>query len=441
MLVLGAGCSVESPTNLRTARDLAVHCHRQLVLNDVLGEGDVEDASDLSSVADAVFSRRGSHRDLVMQFPPDAFRYAQPNDGYCIMGALLLEGALADVVTLNFDRTASTALAGLGAGADVCTLRGPNDHQLLGQRNLIYVHGDIDSDPDDIILRSAQLDDWKGRWREVIAARVLASPVVVFVGIGTAASLLAETTRKIHSALSSGAQAYIVDPLAYEASTLAEELGVQHENYLRVTWGDFMDALSDRVVEEQREATKEACAAVMREPGSQQEDVEELCGRLAALGLVALGQLRAAWMMSDRSYLAQQQMGSLHYFANLLVGIGMLERMSGHVAEFGPDGLVEFVADGGYATRAMVCFGGGVQNRASLEAKLSMRREAMRRRSRDVSVGLVTAVEPSGQGIATPPDIAVGSDQRDLVLGPSSFAVFSFEEFRADESLVQRVLG
>ena len=55
VLVLGAGCSVESPTNLRTARDLAIHCHRQLLLNGVLEDGEVDNPSDLSSVADAVF--------------------------------------------------------------------------------------------------------------------------------------------------------------------------------------------------------------------------------------------------------------------------------------------------------------------------------------------------------------------------------------------------
>ena len=382
-----------------------------------------------------------TQRELVFQFPPDEFRAAQPNNGYLIMGALLLEGALADVMTLNFDRAASTALANLGARADVSTLRGPTDHRLLGQRNLIYVHGDIDRDPDEMILRSAQLDDWEGHWQEVIAARVLTSPVVVFVGVGTAASLLVATTTRIHEALKFGAHAYIVDPVPHEDSTLAKALSVTHGNYLRVTWGDFMDSLAERVVEEQREAIKDACDAVMGEPGSHEEDVEDICRRLAALGLVGLGQLRSAWMMSDRNYLPHQSMGSLNYFANLLIGIGMLERVSGRLAEFSADGLVEFVREQGYATRAMVCFGGGVQNRASLEAKLHTRRENMRRQGRDASVALVAAVEPSGQEIVTPTNIAVGDDQHDLILGPSSLEVFSFEEFRADETLVQKVIG
>ena len=215
---------MESPTNLKTARSLAADCHHQLVLNGVLEDGEVEDPSDLSGVAGAVFQKMESQQEVVLQFPPDDFRVAQPNTGYLIMGALLLEGAIADVMTLNFDRAATSALAQLGARTDVTTLRGPKDHSQLGQRNLIYLHGDIDGDADDLILRSAQLDDWRGRWQEVVATRVLASPVVVFVGVGTASSLLVETTSRIHGALNTGARAYITDPRPYEDSGLAEAL-------------------------------------------------------------------------------------------------------------------------------------------------------------------------------------------------------------------------
>ena len=110
MLVLGAGCSNEEPTSLPLAGDLSHRCFRQLVNDGVLCEGDVEDPRDLTAVAEAVFRETGGQTDLVDLFPPDEFRNARPNDGYLIMAALLLEGALGDTLTLNFDNAARNAL-------------------------------------------------------------------------------------------------------------------------------------------------------------------------------------------------------------------------------------------------------------------------------------------------------------------------------------------
>lgn len=115
--MLGAGCSHEEPTSLPLSGHLSEECHRQLVADGILDEDEVEDKSDLSAVAEAVVAKTQSQRELVDRFPLDAFRYAKPNDGYLIMAALLLEGVLADALTLNFDFAPRTALGQLGAGA------------------------------------------------------------------------------------------------------------------------------------------------------------------------------------------------------------------------------------------------------------------------------------------------------------------------------------
>ena len=50
--------------------------------------------------------------------------------------------------------------------------------------------------------RPEQLEQaWWGSWEQVIARRVLASPVVVFVGLGSPASVLLETTKRIVAAV------------------------------------------------------------------------------------------------------------------------------------------------------------------------------------------------------------------------------------------------
>ena len=89
VLVLGAGCSSEEPTSLPLSGRLSEECHRKLVEDGILNAAEVQDKFDLSAVAEAVFGKTGSQRDLVVRFPPDAFRSAKPNDGYVIMAALV----------------------------------------------------------------------------------------------------------------------------------------------------------------------------------------------------------------------------------------------------------------------------------------------------------------------------------------------------------------
>ena len=155
---LGQGVPTKNPHRSRCPGDLSEECHRQLVADRVITDSEVGDKRDLSAVAEAVVCKTGSQRDLIERFPPDAFRHAEPNEGYLLMAALFLEGALADVLTLNFDSAARTALGRLGVRAQVSTVRSPEDYTHLGTHNLIYLHRDIDSDPDSIILRKEDLE-------------------------------------------------------------------------------------------------------------------------------------------------------------------------------------------------------------------------------------------------------------------------------------------
>jgi len=213
VVVLGAGCSKEAPTSLPLARELSEECCSKLILDGVIGSEDVSDPGDLSVVADAVHSKKGSQRDLIDRFPINRFRHAQPNHGYLIMAALLIEGALANAMTLNFDLAASNALTNLGADTSVSTINGPQDHGNLGLRNLIYLHQDINS-PDEMVLRSEDLDDaWRNSWEEVVTQRVLGGPITVFVGLGTPVSVLVETSSRIVEALNgTQSKVYMVDP-------------------------------------------------------------------------------------------------------------------------------------------------------------------------------------------------------------------------------------
>jgi len=55
-LVLGAGCSVEAPTNIPVAKELAMEVYRRLLADGVLQVGECLDPNDLSVVTDSVFA-------------------------------------------------------------------------------------------------------------------------------------------------------------------------------------------------------------------------------------------------------------------------------------------------------------------------------------------------------------------------------------------------
>ena len=442
VLVLGAGCSNEAPTSLPLSGDLSEECHRKLVEDGILGEGEVGNCRDLSAVAEAVFCKTGSQSDLVRRFPPDSFRHAEPNEGYLIMAALLLEGALTDTLTLNFDFAARTALGYLGARERVSTLRGPEDHAQLGTRNLIYLHRDIDSDPDDVILRPSALEDaWHECWGQVIAQRVLAGPVTVFVGLGTPASVLIDTTKRIHTAIGGQASVLVVDLIAHEDSYFANSLNVASEDYLRMGWSEFMRALSRRVVAEHRAAIERDCHELIRENNYEEEEEEELsdlCRRLTEVGLVRLGQLRAAWMLEKGSYLPHEPGIPLHLFTSLVLGVRMVEKLSDRNASFVDEGLVEFSRNS-HVARVMVCSGRGSMSYARIETEIRKRQQVLRQQGKASSVALVGGVESSSE-VATPSDIISDTDPYDLVTGPGHLRIFSIAQLRADPELAHEVV-
>lgn len=440
VLVLGAGCSREEPTSLPLAGELSAQCYRKLVDDGILTEGEVSDLYDLSAVAEAVVQKTGNQNALIERFPQGDFRQAEPNEGYLIMAALLIEGAIADALTLNFDFAARSALSQLGAGSSVSTIRGPEEHTQLAARNLIYLHRDIDSSPDEIILRTSTLEEaWQDRWEQVVAQRVLSGSTTVFVGLGSPAAVLVATMNHILEVIGkTQASVYVVDLLAHEDSCFASALKIAAKDYLRMGWGDFMRALAERVVKEYCAAVENDCSVLVTKLGIQKEDVSDICRRLAAIGLLGLGQLRAAWMLKSGSYLPHRQGDSIHLLSDLVLAVRLLERESGRQARFGRDGLVEF-SHGNYATRVMVCSGGGWMSYAQVAAELSRRREILQREGREPSAALVSAVRP-GYDIATPSDIAVDSDPNDLVTGPAQLRIVGIDELRDDPGRVLEVI-
>jgi hypothetical protein len=187
-LVLGAGCSVEHPTNIPVSSECSREIHRQLVADGILQANDCTDPEDLSAVADVVFIKRNSQREVVDRLRDQYdLKLATPNDGYWIAAALLCEGVLTSVVTLNYDLALTTALSALGAGKIVGIVEKPEDLGNQQAINVYNLHRNVNAaDPELWVLRTAALNEaWKGHWESIIATKVLAAPVVLFAGLGS----------------------------------------------------------------------------------------------------------------------------------------------------------------------------------------------------------------------------------------------------------------
>ena len=185
-LVLGAGCSMEPPTGLPSGSASAQELHRILVAVGVLIEGDCPDPSDLSQLADAVFAKTNSQRDLVERFL-DRYnlKLAKANDGYLIAAAMLSERVISSIVTLNFDLALTDGLVTLEVGQDVAVIERPADLPRQGVVNVYYLHRNANAEnPEDWVLRTSALQvEWANTWQPIVATRVLAAPVVIFAGL------------------------------------------------------------------------------------------------------------------------------------------------------------------------------------------------------------------------------------------------------------------
>lgn len=136
-LVVGAGCSLEPPTSLELSRVYAARAHDDLVADNVLFLGECGDPHDLSLLADTVRDKTGSQADVVRRLPRRAFRLAKANRGHLTAVALLQEGALSCVITLNYDLALTDALRQLDA-TGIGVVDGPNSLDEFGNHAVIH---------------------------------------------------------------------------------------------------------------------------------------------------------------------------------------------------------------------------------------------------------------------------------------------------------------
>lgn len=441
-LVVGAGCSVDPPTSLPTAREMALEVHRCLVDDRVLNEGDCTTPEDLSRVADAVWAKTSSQSEMVKRLRQRyVLKLAPPNKGYRIAAALLCEGAVTSVITLNFDLALSNAIPELCVGDQVGVIESPAEQADQKNKNIYYLHGSVNAEPDSWVLRTVALDkEWKDSWISPIATKVLSAPFAVFAGLGTPVAVLIESTKLLRSAFREK-EFFQVDLGDKEQSAFFQALGLDESQYIQCGWCDFMGELSDRLVKEHVAQLREAVEQKVQQDGLRPEEVQPLLDQLLALGLIEFGELRSDWLLHSERYTPFNSY-TPGLLADLLLALAMMERISGTQAAIGDRGLVEFRRDGRVVTAFLVASGRGHRKMSALEAEIA-RRERQCRNSRIRPQGGIVGgtsdiwiEEPS-----TPKDILHGETRTDdIVVGPGVLRLFHISRLRDNPTLVRGLL-
>lgn len=442
VIVIGAGASFEEPTDIPLARECSEDAHRSLLDDRILEEGDCDDPSDLSELAEVVHKKTGGQRALVERLPRSKFRMAPPNLGSTIAAALLREGAVSAVLSLNFDLSVQRALAELGETNHVSLIRGPDDQGDIGNVNFIYLHRSVEADPEKWVLRSQDLEvSWRNGWEEMMASRVITAASAIFAGLGSPAAVLIETAKKIRTASRENAKAFQVDPTPHAESAFAQALDIAADDYLQYGWCEFMVALSERLLLAHIDELNDACAAIAAREGWGDSTPGELRERLSSLGLIGLGKVRANWTLEKAAYLPQAK-STTDLIAELLLGVGLIEQTTGYSAVFDEAGVVDFLEGEKLVGSLILGSGQGTMRWGTLEAKIHQRpaREGVAvRKPRVALVGSISDQRPAS--VAPPTDLLRGEIPAESILSTRQvLRLVTIDELRDNPALAKEML-
>jgi hypothetical protein len=333
--VVGAGCSLEDPTGLRLASVYSEAAFEQLKRSGVLEDGDC-DPLDLSEVASAVFVKQRSQALLVKALPREDYQHARPNLGHLLAVALIAEGAIACIATLNFDMSLSNAITKLHV-TNIVTVSAPADLARFGDKAIVYLHRSAyEPDVELWVLRKEVIEDyWREGWEGVVAQRICALPQLVFAGLGSKAAALTESLKHVKERVGDHTRTYLVDPAPASAFagvvTLADPA-----DHIQLRWGEFMTELAGRLTAELDAELSAACTQVgtTHEWGDGHTTVSPVLEALGVLNLVDLGMTRGQWLGTgaggyapddpgNRSYVPDD-MTNRDYIADLVLGLGAL---------------------------------------------------------------------------------------------------------------------
>lgn len=436
-LVVGAGCSLEAPTGLKLGGDYSHDAFQQLVMDGLLGESDCTNPWDLSELTEVVYHRYGSQAPVVDRLPKSQFQFAKANDGYLLAAALIAEGAIAHVVTLNFDLALSHAVTEIQPEG-VTTVAGPESYREFGSKAIVYLHRNAyEANPDRWILRRQAIEDeWRDGWEAVVAERIAAAPVVVFAGLGSPALALTESLSRVRSRIPSGTAAFLVDP--FDGSAFADAVNLDEpEQHVQLGWCDFMVLLSRRLVQQFAVDLRAACND--NTPGghdAELAEVDRFTDSIGRAGLLAVGRWRAAWLGSSERYLCDTPATRSH-FADLIRGLTYFVDSDDVSVTFLPGGSVR-LEQAGVRPLSVLPIAGRALHHWGVVDKMAEESCQPGADSPDIILAAgFRGVRPDA--IAPPPDITGEVPSDDITMPAAGPRIVDLDALRVDPSIAKEL--
>jgi hypothetical protein len=423
VLVTGAGSSVDWPTNLRSGAEYSEEAYHRLVEDGVLTPSECSNPRDLSLLAEVVYAKTASQLELIRRLPLGDWQAPAPNTGHLIAAALLIEGVLRSIVTLNYDLAFQVALGQLGKPSAVTIARGPEDHDRMGSRTLIYLHRSAECSPETWVLRKSDLEgSWKEDWEEVIASGALSAPATLFAGLGSPATVLTDTVDRLSKL--GRTTYYFADP--YPDNDFGKALSPFLSAIFQIGWTETMQLLSSRVAGRQARELDFSARRLAEENGLSKEGLTTTVQRLSELTIVDLGQLRSSWLLHDRKYMAAPDGTAQECLSDLVLAVSSICQALGAHPEISPSGVLSLHAEEEPKLAVVCVHGGGAKPWSSVLARLEHRWSGSiaARRPRVALVAGVVGADSLPQHLIheTPAD--------DLVRGFDQFTAISVEDVR-----------
>lgn len=293
VLVIGAGSSVDDPTGLKLGSHYSESAHSALTRRGVIATQ--PKPWDLSELADAVLAATGSQDQLVAELPIPRMKLATPNLGHVLAAALQADGFVRSILTLNYDTAMASAIAQLG-GSDVHVIERKEDLPSRSPKTLIYLHGSANGLPQDLVLTTSDLETtWQASWKELIANQTLLAPFVAFVGLGSSASLISSTLRKIKDGVGGATSFVLVGPGDQSVTTFAESIDADADHCIDCGWQDFMKACAGYALETLVQLAAAKFDEVERQRSVTSVDTTHVLEEIRQLGFLEYGAARAKW--------------------------------------------------------------------------------------------------------------------------------------------------
>src|SRR5262249_6196766 len=144
--------------------------------------------------------------------------------------------------------------------------------------------------------------------------------------------------------------------------------------------------------------------------------IDALAVRFFERGLVESGSTRAKWLMRADGYMRDEPI-SRALVADLLLGLGLVHRLTGTELTFRRDGVAELRRNGHVVSSLLPVSGGGTLRWAAIEARAKAIVKAFLAYERPNVVLVAGMPDAIPDQVAPPDDVVLGEAQPDVVGG------------------------